>query len=367
MAYVELKGLNKTFAGNPAVRDFRLSMEKGEFVSLLGPSGCGKSTTLRMVAGFEEPDSGEVWLGDQNLLDLPPHRRGMGMVFQSYALFPHLTAWNNVAFGLRIAGRPAAEIRRRVPALLDLVGLREAGGQYPRQLSGGQQQRVALARALAIEPRVLLLDEPLSALDAVVRMTLREEIRRIQSALGITTLYVTHDQEEALAISDRVVVMRDGGVEQVGTPEAVYAEPATRFVATFIGKMNQLAGVVECAQEGRVRWGDQPLAVSPAASARLADGQAVVVLVRPEAVAVTPADAKGATEQAGENRVAATVDIVTFLGPVTRLSLEAGGRQLLADVTTGDRGRFQRGVPVQLVFPAAACRVLADESAGGTR
>ncbi len=367
MAYVELKGLNKTFAGNPAVRDFRLSMERGEFVSLLGPSGCGKSTTLRMVAGFEEPDSGEVWLGDQNLLDLPPHRRGMGMVFQSYALFPHLTAWNNVAFGLRIAGRPAAEIRRRVPELLELVGLREAGGQYPRQLSGGQQQRVALARALAIEPRVLLLDEPLSALDAVVRMTLREEIRRIQSALGITTLYVTHDQEEALAISDRVVVMRDGGVEQVGTPEAVYAEPATRFVATFIGKMNQLAGVVECAQEGRVRWGDQPLAVSPAASARLADGQAVVVLVRPEAVAVTPADAKGPTEPAGENRVAATVDIVTFLGPVTRLSLEAGGRQLLADVTTGDRGRFQRGVPVQLVFPAAACRVLADESAGGTR
>jgi putative spermidine/putrescine transport system ATP-binding protein len=367
VAYVELKGLNKTFAGNPAVRDFRLSMEKGEFVSLLGPSGCGKSTTLRMVAGFEEPDSGEVWLGDQNLLDLPPHRRGMGMVFQSYALFPHLTAWNNVAFGLRIAGRPAAEIRRRVPALLDLVGLREAGGQYPRQLSGGQQQRVALARALAIEPRVLLLDEPLSALDAVVRMTLREEIRRIQSALGITTLYVTHDQEEALAISDRVVVMRDGGVEQVGTPEAVYAEPATRFVATFIGKMNQLAGVVECAQEGRVRWGDQPLAVSPAASARLADGQAVVVLVRPEAVAVTPADAKGATEQAGENRVAATVDIVTFLGPVTRLSLEAGGRQLLADVTTGDRGRFQRGVPVQLVFPAAACRVLADEASGEPR
>ena len=365
MAYVELKGLNKTFAGNPAVRDFRLSMEKGEFVSLLGPSGCGKSTTLRMVAGFEEPDSGEVWLGDQNLLDLPPHRRGMGMVFQSYALFPHLTAWNNVAFGLRIAGRPAAEIRRRVPELLELVGLREAGGQYPRQLSGGQQQRVALARALAIEPRVLLLDEPLSALDAVVRVTLREEIRRIQSALGITTLYVTHDQEEALAISDRVVVMRDGGVEQVGTPEAVYAEPATRFVATFIGKMNQLAGVVECAREGRVRWGDQPLAVSPAASARLADGQAVVVLVRPEAVAVTPADAKGPTEAAGENRIAATVELVTFLGPVTRLSLEAGGRRLLVDMTTADRGRFQRGLPVRLVFPAAACRVLADESAGG--
>jgi len=364
VTYVELKSLNKTFAGKPAVRDFRLSMEKGEFVSLLGPSGCGKSTTLRMVAGFEAPDSGEVWLGDQNVLDLPPHRRGMGMVFQSYALFPHLTAWNNVAFGLRIAGRPAGEIRRRVPELLELVGLREAGGQYPRQLSGGQQQRVALARALAIEPRVLLLDEPLSALDAVVRVTLREEIRRIQSTLGITTLYVTHDQEEALAISDRVVVMRDGGVEQVGTPEAVYAEPATRFVATFIGKMNQLTCVVERAREGRVRWGDHRLAVPPAATARLADGQAAVVLVRPEAVAVAAADAEG---PAGENRVSATIELVTFLGPVTRLSLDVGGRRLLVDITTGDRGRFPRGVSVHLVFPAAACRVLADEASGEPR
>jgi len=364
VAYVELKGLNKSFAGKPAVRDFRLSMEQGEFVSLLGPSGCGKSTTLRMIAGFEEPDSGEVWLGDQNVLDLPAHRRGMGMVFQSYALFPHLTAWGNVAFGLRIAGRAAGEIRRRVPELLDLVGLGEAAGQYPRQLSGGQQQRVALARALAIEPRVLLLDEPLSALDAVVRVTLREEIRRIQSALGITTLYVTHDQEEALAISDRVVVMRDGWVEQVGTPEAVYAQPATRFVASFIGKMNQLAGVVEGAREGRVRWGEHRLAIPPAATAGLADGQAVLVMVRPEAIAVAPVGAEGPP---GENRLPATVELVTFLGPVTRLSLQTGGRQVLADVTTGDRGRFQRGMPVQLAFPAAACRLVADESARGLR
>jgi ABC-type Fe3+/spermidine/putrescine transport system ATPase subunit len=224
-----------------------------------------------------------------------------------------------------------------------------------------------LARALAIEPRVLLLDEPLSALDAVVRVVLREEIRRIQSTFGITTLYVTHDQEEALAISDRVVVMRDGWVEQVGTPEAVYADPGTRFVATFIGKMNQLPGVVERAREGRVRWGDHRLAVPPASTARLAEGQAVVVLIRPETVAVDAADAEGPMEQAGENRIPATVDLVTFLGPVTRLSLEAGGRRFLADVTTGDRGRFQRGVSVQLVFPAAACRVLAEESAEGSQ
>ena len=367
MAYVELKGLNKSFAGKPAVREFGLSMEKGEFVSLLGPSGCGKSTTLRMVAGFEEPDSGEVWLGDQDMLKLPAHRRGMGMVFQNYALFPHLTAWSNVAFGLRIAGRPAGEIQRRVPELLELVGLREVGGQYPCQLSGGQQQRVALARALAIEPRVLLLDEPLSALDAVVRVTLREEIRRIQSTLGITTLYVTHDQEEALAISDRVVVMRDGRVEQVGTPQAVYAEPATRFVATFIGKMNQLPAVVERACEGRLRWGEHPVGVPPAATAWPSANQAVVVLVRPEAVAVAPAGAERWAEEAGENRLPAIVELITFLGSVTRLSLETGGRRLLADVTTSDRGRFQRGSPVELALPRAACRVLADDSAGGLR
>jgi putative spermidine/putrescine transport system ATP-binding protein len=298
------------------------------------------------------------------MLDLPPNRRGMGMVFQNYALFPHLTAWNNVAFGLKIAGRPVGEIRRRVPELLELVGLREAGGQYPRQLSGGQQQRVALARALAVEPRVLLLDEPLSALDAVVRVTLREEIRRIQTALGITTLYVTHDQEEALAISDRVVVMRDGRVEQVGTPEDVYAEPATRFVATFIGKINQLVGVVERAHEGWVRWGAHRLCVLPAATATLADQQAVVVLVRPEAVTLAPAGAAGAI---GENRVPATIGLVTFLGPVTRLSLAASGQPIVVDVTTVDRSRFQRGETVQLVVPAAACRVVAGESAGGPR
>jgi putative spermidine/putrescine transport system ATP-binding protein len=366
LPYLELKGLNKSFAGKPAVREFGLTMERGEFVSLLGPSGCGKSTTLRMVAGFEEPDSGEVRLAGEDVLASPPHRRGMGFVFQSYALFPHLTAWNNVAFGLRIAGRPAGEIRRRVEEMLELVDLREAGGQYPRQLSGGQQQRVALARALAIEPRVLLLDEPLSALDAVVRVTLREEIRRIQSALGITAVYVTHDQEEALAISDRVVVMREGRVEQVGTPEAVYAEPATRFVATFIGKMNQLPGLVEDARQGHIRWGSHRVTVPPEATAGLAAGQPVVVLVRPEAITISPVQS-GPAGEARENRASATLGIPTFLGSVTRLSLEVGNQRLLADVTTGDRDRFRRGEPVHLAFPAAACRVLPEPPGGGLR
>jgi ABC-type Fe3+/spermidine/putrescine transport system ATPase subunit len=215
-----------------------------------------------------------------------------------------------------------------------------------------------------LNPSVLLLDEPLGALDAKLRRSLKVELKALQERVGITFLYVTHDQEEALAISDRVVVMRDGWVEQVGTPEDVYAEPATRFVATFIGKINQLVGVVERAQEGWVRWGEHRLVVSPAATAKLADGQAVVVLVRPEAVTLAPVDAEGAI---GETRVRATIEIVTFLGPVTRLSLTASGQHIVVDVTTGDRTRFQRGEPVHLVVPAAACRVLAGESAGAPR
>ena len=239
------------------------------------------------------------------------------------------------------------------------------GDRAGRQVDDGRETAPEEELVVVREaPRRVGHDEPLSALDAVVRVTLRDEIRRIQTTLGITTLYVTHDQEEALAISDRVVVMRDGWVEQVGTPETVYAEPATRFVATFIGKINQLDGIVECAVKGRVRWGDHLVTVPPAATAGLVDGKVVVVLVRPEAVAVVPAGADGSP---GENRVPATIQLVTFLGPVIRLSLEAGGRQFLVDVTTGDRCRFQRGAPVRLVFPAAACRVLGDESAGGRR
>jgi putative spermidine/putrescine transport system ATP-binding protein len=356
VAYVELRELTKTFAGQPAVRGFSLDMDRGELVSLLGPSGCGKTTTLRMVAGFETPDAGGVRVGDEDVLALPPHRRGMGVVFQSYALFPHLTAWGNVAFGLKMAGRPAGEIERRVTELLALVGLADAGRQYPRQLSGGQQQRVALARALAIEPRMLLLDEPLSALDAVVRVSLRDEVRRIQSALGVTTLYVTHDQEEALAISDRVVVMREGGIEQVGAPDVIYAQPASRFVAGFIGKMNQLPGRVEAAGRGHVRWGPHLVRVPAAALEFLGDGDAVTVLVRPEAVTVAP---PAAIPPGAENCFPARVEAVTFLGAVRRLGLDVGGQRLVADVSTVARA-FRRGDPATVAFPADACRVLAD-------
>src|SRR5439155_19921966 len=354
MAYVELRGLVKRFDGHVAVSGLDLVLERAEFVSLLGPSGCGKTTTLRMVAGFETPDAGEVWVGGQNLLELPPHRRGMGVVFQSYALFPHLTAWGNVAFGMKIAGRPTAEVRRRVSELLELVGLGEVGSRYPRELSGGQQQRVALARALAIEPRMLLLDEPLSALDAVVRVTIREEIRRIQSALGVTTLYVTHDQEEALAISDRVVVMREGAIEQVGTPEAIYGEPASPFVAGFIGKMNQCAAVVEDPTRGQVRLGGDVIRVPSDALAGRSRGGLVTVLLRPEAIGVSTDPAAANAE---ENRLAATVETVTFLGSVRRVAVQAGGQRLVADVPAAATGALVRGATVELGFPIAACRV----------
>jgi putative spermidine/putrescine transport system ATP-binding protein len=244
MAYLELQGLYRAFGPVVALQGIDLALEQGEFVSLLGPSGCGKTTALRLVAGFDRPDAGRIVVDGRDLTRVPPNKRDMGMVFQAYSLFPNMTAAQNVEYGLRIRGKSKSDRRARAQALLELVGLGHAGKRYAHQLSGGMQQRVALARALAIEPRVLLLDEPLSALDAKVRVQLREEIRRIQLELGITTIYVTHDQEEALAISDRVAVLHDGRIDQVGTPVEMYGAPATPFVAEFIGTMNRLASTV---------------------------------------------------------------------------------------------------------------------------
>src|SRR3954465_2805696 len=232
--FLRIENLVKSFAGNTVVKGVNLSFNKGEFITLLGPSGCGKTTILRMVAGFERPTSGNILVDGKDISPLPPNQRKIGMVFQAYALFPNMNVEDNVGFGLKIASVPNEERRARVAEMLKLIGLTGFGKRYPFEMSGGQQQRVALARALAPKPRMLLLDEPLSALDAKIRVSLRQEIRAIQRELGITTMFVTHDQEEALSISDRIVVLSAGNVDQFGTPFDVYNRPATRFVATFV-------------------------------------------------------------------------------------------------------------------------------------
>ncbi|MDO9589714.1 MAG: ABC transporter ATP-binding protein [Microcella sp.] len=293
----------KKFGSLTALDGVSLELEPGEFVALLGPSGCGKTTALRVLAGLESADDGHIMIDDRDVISVPTSQRDIGMVFQAYSLFPHLTARENVEFGLRMRKVPAAERRRRADNALELVGLDHHGERFSHQLSGGQQQRVALARALVTEPRVLLLDEPLSALDAKVRVQLREQIRRIQTELGITTLFVTHDQEEALAVADRVAVMRSGVIEQIGTPEDLYSRPANAFVADFVGLSNRLPGRVE---NGKIVVAGQRL---PLIDPATANGEAVA-LVRPEDVLFVPSDAKDARE--------GTVLTTSFLGSLRR-------------------------------------------------
>ncbi|HUX39898.1 MAG TPA: ABC transporter ATP-binding protein [Rectinemataceae bacterium] len=359
MEYLSLRSVAKTFAGVAAVKDFSLEIAKGALVAFLGPSGCGKTTTLRMIAGFEEPDpgSGRVYLDGADITELPSNRRDIGMVFQSYALFPNMTVWSNVAFGLEARRLDKREIGERVGAALDMVRLRDADRRFPHQLSGGQQQRIALARALAIRPRVLLLDEPLSALDAEVRLALRGEIRRIQSELAITTVYVTHDQEEALSISDKVVVMNRGVVEQVGTPEEIYHRPKTRFVAGFIGTANQFTGKAvgenEVACEG--------FTIAAPVAAQVGEASLVVVLVRPETIAVHDSP----PEEGGGNVIEGVIETVTFHGAVTRLGIDAKGQRLSADVTMGEKKRFSLNQRVWLSFDPESCQVMAREEGPG--
>jgi len=297
-----------------AVDDVTLALPPGSFVTLLGPSGCGKTTTLRMIAGFEVPTRGRILLDDRDIARLTPDKRGMGMVFQSYALFPHLSVFENVAYGVRLRGVRGGELDRRVEAALALVNLRGLGKRRPSELSGGQQQRVALARAMAIEPRVLLFDEPLSNLDAKLRVSLRSEIRRIQRQLGTTSVYVTHDQSEAMALSDVVVVMNAGRVEQAGAPAEVYQRPASRFVADFIGSAAFLDGEVLALAPGAVdvRLLGVPVRVAAAEGHRV--GAQATVVVRPESVRV------------GEGEVMALVRGSTFLGSLVEYELEAGGQ-----------------------------------------
>lgn len=322
MAFLDIHRLQKSFGAHHVVKDFTLGIEKGEFVSFLGPSGCGKTTVLRMVAGFETPTSGAIHIGGCDVTGLPANRRKIGMVFQAYALFPNLTVAENIGFGLKVAGEGKAAIARRVGDMLELIGLTQLGSRYPFQLSGGQQQRVALARALAPRPEVLLLDEPLSALDAKIRVSLREEIRRIQQELGITTIFVTHDQEEALSISDRIVVMHQGVADQVGTPFEIYNRPATRFVAEFVGTLNLVDADVVEAMTGRVQVGEVDVALNRPLVAGA--GERISLALRPETVAL------GRTE--GRDVVlSGRIAEVHFLGSVIRIRVAVGGQMLSLD------------------------------------
>jgi putative spermidine/putrescine transport system ATP-binding protein len=320
MTFLTLTGIQKQFGANYAVHDFNLSAEKGEFVSFLGPSGCGKTTTLRMIAGFEQPTAGTISVGGNDITHAPPNRRNIGMVFQSYALFPNMTVADNIGFGLRVRKRPKDQISKRVDELLGLINLPDKGGRYPYQLSGGQQQRVALARALAVEPEVLLLDEPLSAQDAKIRVALRKEIRAIQRQFGITTVYVTHDQEEALSLSDRVVVMSEGRIEQVGAPPEIYNFPATPFVASFVGTLNLLQANVVDGAAARLSIGGQEIR---GARAVAGDAKRVTVALRPEAVELG--------ETGGGNRLRGTVEDVSFLGSIVRTRVKVGDQTLSFD------------------------------------
>jgi iron(III) transport system ATP-binding protein len=350
---LELRGLTKVFpdprdpAGEVrAVDDLSLVLREGELVTLLGPSGCGKTTALRMVAGFETPTAGSIQIAGVDVTRQPPHRRDTAMVFQSYAIFPHLTVAENVAFGLETRGVPRPEIARRVAALLDLVQLAGLGERSPDRISGGQQQRVALARAIITEPQVLLFDEPLSNLDAKLRAEMRGEIRAIQRRVGITSLYVTHDQAEAMALSDRIVVMRAGRIEQVGPPVEIYARPATRFVADFVGRVNFLPAERVSPGAVRVRLGAvaAALAVTDGTSAALT---ACLAVLRPEAIRLVPASAGDPEQPRGRVRRA------VYLGDVAEYEIEAGPAVVLVSVANPvAEGLFAEGDTVAIALPA---------------
>jgi len=328
MATVLMSGIRKEFGSTVALSDFTLEIESGELICLLGPSGCGKTTALRVLAGFEKPDAGTVLVGGEDITAVPTPKRNFGMVFQEYSLFPNMTGRANVEFALKLRKAGTAERKETVDRLLTITGLTEHADKYPHQMSGGQRQRVALARALASQPRVLLLDEPLSALDAKVRDNLREEIRRVQREVGVTTLFVTHDQHEALAIADRVGVMSNGRLEQLDPPRALYERPASAFVAGFVGTVNRLP-----AEPDGDRWRVLNRSVRGQATVQGAH----LAVVRPEQLAVD-ADA------GGDGRVAE----VTFLGPLTRIVVDRSGQTLIADLLTSEVGGFSVGEQVRV-------------------
>jgi putative spermidine/putrescine transport system ATP-binding protein len=351
--YLQLTNIRKLFGSAVAVDHFDLNIPKGEFVAFLGPSGCGKTTVLRMVAGFETPSAGAIILDGQDITAKAANQRNIGMVFQSYALFPNMNVADNIKFGLKVRGVPAAEQRQRLDEMLIIIKLQDFAGRFPHQLSGGQQQRVALARALAIRPQVLLLDEPLSALDAKIRVSVREEIRAIQRQLGITTIFVTHDQEEAMSISDRIVVMNKGRIDQVGKPPEIYNAPKTQFVASFIGSLNVLQASVGSREAQQIVIDGQALRVDE----NLPATNEFAVTIRPEAVQIN-ADLNGTT-----NHLRGVVDDVYFLGSIVRVRVRLQGQALNVDTFNNPNATLpQIGDAVDLSVAPTACKVLADSA-----
>ena len=324
MAHLVLTNVSKQFGDSTAVRDFSLEVQKGEFISFLGPSGCGKTTTLRMIAGFESPSAGTITLGGQDITNKAPYQRNMGMIFQAYALFPNMTVTQNIGFGLRIQKQAESDVKARVDEMVALINLEKHADKYPYQLSGGQQQRVALARALANRPQVLLLDEPLSALDAKIRVSLRAEIRAIQKKLGITAIFVTHDQEEALSISDRIVVMYEGRIEQVGTPFEVYNFPQTNFVANFVGSVNNADAEVLDPKQGLLSMDGVQFVTADDDLKNKQKGDKVRMSVRPERFSFA-ADLKK------DNILDCTIENITFLGSVVRIQVKIGNTKFNMD------------------------------------
>ena len=341
-----------------AVDDVNLEVKTGELVTILGPSGCGKTTTLRMIAGFEYPTSGSILIGDKDVAKIPPNKRGLSMVFQSYALFPHLTIYENVAYGLRVQKLPANEIRERTERALDLMQLTTMAKRYPSQVSGGQQQRIALARAIVIEPSVLLFDEPLSNLDAKLREYMRDELRKLQKRLGITSLYVTHNQSEAMAISDRVVIMKEGRIRQVGTPREIYAFPQSRFVADFMGKANFLEVEVlgTNGESARIDIGGKTFIVPRAGRVRPNSGSALLV-VRPEALRLI-----SLANVENEIPLKGCVDRFTYFGNIARYEVATENGPLLIESYNPEASSiFEEGDNVGVLIDFESVRLLPPE------
>ncbi len=350
MAFLELTNVRKTFGTFTAVDNFNLKVEKGELVSFLGPSGCGKTTTLRMIAGFELPTSGTISVNGEDITFRPPNKRNVGMVFQSYALFPNMTIADNIGFGLMIGKKPKDFIQKRVEEMLNLIHMQQLGNRYPYQLSGGQQQRAALARALAFQPQVLLLDEPLSALDAKIRVSLRSEIRAIQRHLGITTIYVTHDQEEALSLSDRVVVMNDAHMEQLGTPFEIYNFPQSQFVANFVGTLNTIKALIRDPEDKCLSVDGQDIRTASNLEGR--PGDPVSISIRPERISM-----HGEIQKVNVMQVA--VETINFLGSIVRIQVRSGQNVFYMDTFNNPFLELPKiGDRIPITFSAEAVLVL---------